>query len=157
MTAIYVRNQLPTKSLKSSKTPYKGWFGKKASYENLRVWGCVAYTQVPQEKRKKLDKTARKCMFIGYTHTSNHYRLYDPEKKVVFTARDVIFEESKSYYLIEVKNGEVPQRYYAPEIQPWEEKVAWGDEFDEKETDVGLLRASIVNGRKKAVMKYQEP
>ena len=116
MTAIYIRNRLPTKSLKSSKTPYEVWFGKRASYENLRVWGYVAYAQVPQEKRKKLDKTARKCMYIGYTYTPNHYRLYDPEKKVVFTARDIIFEESKSYYPTDVRNGEVPQRYYTPEI-----------------------------------------
>ena len=43
ITAIYVRNRLPTKSLKSGLTPYQGWFGKPASYGNLCVWGCVAY------------------------------------------------------------------------------------------------------------------
>ena len=36
-------------------------------------------------------------------------------------------------------------------------EVCLGDEFDEEEPDVGLLRASIVNGRKKAATKYQEP
>jgi len=98
MTAIYVRNRLPTKSLKSGLTPSEGWFGKPASYENLPVWGCVAYAQVPQKKRKKLDKTACRCIFIGYTMTATQYHLYDPEKKVVFTARDVVFEVSKYYY-----------------------------------------------------------
>ena len=96
-------------------------------------------------------------MFIGYTHTPKHYHLYDPKKKVVFTARDIIFEESKSYYPSETKNEEVLQCYYAPEIQPWEEKDVWGDEFNEEETDVELLRALIVNPRKKTAMKYQEP
>jgi len=37
ITAIYGRNRLPTKSLKSGLTPYEAWFGKPASYENLRV------------------------------------------------------------------------------------------------------------------------
>ena len=64
---------------------------KPASYENLEVWGCVAYAQVPHEKRKKLDKTARKFIFIGYRMTATQYRLYDLEKKLVFTTRDVIF------------------------------------------------------------------
>jgi len=158
MTAIYVRNRLPTKSLKSGLTPYEGWFGKPASYENLRVWGCVAYAQVPQEKRKKLDKTARKCIFIGYTMTATQYRLYDPEKKVVFTARDVVFEESKSYYPTDTENGGVRQRYYAPEVQPWEEKVAWGDEFDEEEADAELPRVSRVKEKeKKRAVRVEEP
>jgi len=156
--AIYVRNRLPTKSLKSGLTPYEGWFGKPASYENLLVWGCVAYTQVLQEKRKKLDKTARKCIFLGYTITATQYRVYDPEKKVVFTAREVVFEESKSYYPTDIENGRVPQRYYALEVQPWEEKVAWGDEFDEEEADVESPRVGRVKEKeKKKAVRVEEP
>jgi len=43
MTAIYVRNRLPTKALASGQTPHEMWFGKKPSYKNLHVWGCLAY------------------------------------------------------------------------------------------------------------------
>jgi len=50
--------------------------------------------------------------------TATQYCLYDPEKKVVFTARNVVFEESKSYYPTDIENGGVLQRYYAPEAQP---------------------------------------
>jgi len=158
MTTIYVRDQLPTKSLKAGLTPYEGWFEKLASYENLRVWGCIAYAQVPQEKLKKLDKTACKCIFIGYTMTATQYRLYDPERKVVFTARDVVFEESKSYYPTDIENGRVPQRYYAPEFQRWEEKVAWGDEFDEEEADAELGRVSRVKEKEKnKAVRVEEP
>jgi len=157
MTAIYVRNRLPTKSLRSGLTPYEGWFGKPASYENLRVWGCVIYAQVPQEKRKKLDKTACKCIFIIYTMTATQYRLYAPEKGVVFTAHDVVFEESKSYYPTDIENRGVPQRYYAPEVQPWEEKVAWGDEFDEEEADGELPRVLRVKEKeKKKAVRVEE-
>jgi len=158
MPAIYVRNWLPTKSLKSGLTPYEGWFGKPASYVNLWVWGCVAYAQVPQEKQKKLDKTVRKCIFIGYTMTATQYRLYNPDKKVVFTAHDVVFEESKSYDPTDIENGGVPQRYYPPEVLSWEEKVAWGDEFDEEEADADSHRVSRVKKKeKKKIVRVEEP
>ena len=29
--------------------------------------------------------------------------------------------------------GQESRRYYTPQIQPWEQQLAWGDEFDEKE------------------------
>jgi len=90
--------------------------------------------------------------------TATQYRLYDPEKKVVFNARDVVFEESKSYYPTDIENGGVPQRYHAPEVQPWEEKVAWGDEFDEEEADAELPRVSRVKEKeKKRAVRVEEP
>jgi len=65
MTAIYVRNRLPTRVIQPGFTLYELWHGRKPIYQHLRVWGCVAYAQVPKETRKKMDKVARKCMFIG--------------------------------------------------------------------------------------------
>ena len=70
MTAIYVRNLLPTETIVGGETPYERWFGRKPSYRNLSVWGCLAYVLIPKETRKKLDKTAQKCMFVGYTSTA---------------------------------------------------------------------------------------
>jgi len=56
-----------------------------------------------------------------------------------------------------VGNGGVIQRYYALVVQPWEIKVAWGDEFDIRETDAGSLRVSSVKRQETAVAEYQEP
>ena len=133
MTAIYVRNRIPTKGLANGQTPYEMWFGRKPSYENLRVWGCLAYVRIPKETRKKLDKMAQKCMFVGYTNTANQYRFYCPEKKKFLVSRDVVFQESTSYYPLEDFEKAQGPCYYAPTIQPWEEHLAWRDEFDEEE------------------------
>ena len=77
MTAISVHNRLPTCAIQAGFTPYELWYGKKSTYKHLRVWGCIAYAQVSKERRKKIDKTAKKCIFIGYTDTTTQYRLYD--------------------------------------------------------------------------------
>jgi len=133
MTVIYVRNRLPTGVIQTCFIPYELWHGRKPIYEHLRVWGCVAYAQVPKETRKKIDKAARKCIFIGYTDTTTQYRLYDLIGKCFVISHGVIFEESTSYYNTSDTVGQESRHYYALEIQPWEEQLAWGDEFDEEE------------------------
>jgi hypothetical protein len=51
---VYLLNQCPTKSVKNM-TPQEAWSGYKLSVAHLRIFGCVAYAQVPEAKRRKLD------------------------------------------------------------------------------------------------------
>ena len=39
--------------------------------------------------------------------------------------------ESSSYYPLKSFNNSLAQPYYAPGTQPWEDQLAWNDEFDE--------------------------
>src|SRR5579871_6825328 len=48
-TSIYLKNRSPIVAVKG-KTPYKVWFGKKPSLYNLRIFGCIAYAYIPDEK-----------------------------------------------------------------------------------------------------------
>ena len=137
MTAIYVRNRLRTCAIQTGFTPYELWDGRKAIYEHLRVLGCVAYAQVPKETRKKMDKWAQKCIFIGYSDTTTEYGLYNAVGKPLVISQNVSFEESTSDYNTSDTVGQELRRYYAPEIQPWEEQLAWGDEFDKEEAPGG--------------------
>jgi len=118
MTAIYVRNQLPTKALAGRQTPHEMWFGKKLLYKNLHVWGSLAYVQIPKETRKRLDKTVQKCIFVGYASLALQYRLYDPGMHRFLISRDVVFNESTSYYLLEGSDNTQAPRYYAIVTQP---------------------------------------
>jgi len=44
------------------------------------------------------------------------------------------------------------------EVQPWEEKVVWGDGFDEEETDAESPRVSRVRDKeKKKAIRVEEP
>lgn len=59
---MYLLNTLPTKSLKD-KTPCEAWYDMKLSMHHLRVFDCICFYQIPQQKRDKLDKRARKRNF----------------------------------------------------------------------------------------------
>jgi hypothetical protein len=39
-------------------TPKEKFIGKKPDVSHLRVFGCIAYVHVPNEKRSKLDPKA---------------------------------------------------------------------------------------------------
>ena len=93
-TATYLRNRSPTKAV-SEMTPFEAWTGEKPRVDGLRVFGCQAFAHIPKDERKKLDSKSRKCVLLGYGMTTKGYRLYDPVKKRVFQARDVIFNEQK--------------------------------------------------------------
>ncbi|KAK4258396.1 hypothetical protein QN277_007851 [Acacia crassicarpa] len=91
--AAYLLNRCPTKSVKY-KTPDEAWSGRKPDVSHLRIFGCIAYAHIPDQKRKKLDDKGEKCIFIGYEQRSKAYRLYNPLTKKVVISRDVEFDEA---------------------------------------------------------------
>jgi len=56
-TAVYIMNRTPT-AVVHSMTPEEKFTGKKPDVSHLRVFGCIAYVHVPEEKRSKLDPKA---------------------------------------------------------------------------------------------------
>lgn len=64
-TTIYILNRCPTKVIQS-KTPFEAWKGRKPNISHLKVFGCEALSYIISKKRKKLDKRAKKCIFVGY-------------------------------------------------------------------------------------------
>lgn len=78
------------------KTPFEMWFGSKPDLSRLKIFGCVAYSHIPKELRSKLEKKSNILAFVGYGNCG--YRLWDKTKNKVIVSRDVIFDESKSYF-----------------------------------------------------------
>ena len=68
-TAAYIRNQTPTTAIKDDQMPYERWYGRKPNVSHLKVFGCVAYAQVPNEERCNcvLLATARNPKATGYS------------------------------------------------------------------------------------------
>ena len=67
--------KLPTKTLEN-KTPFEAWTAEKPRMDHLRVFGLVAYSHIPKDKRMKLDSKVKKCIFLGYCENGKGYRLY---------------------------------------------------------------------------------
>jgi hypothetical protein len=63
------------------------------------VFGSIAYVHIPKEKRRKLDAKAEKCIFVGYSDEQKGYKCYNPQTKRACMSRDVVFDESASWYL----------------------------------------------------------
>ena len=93
MTAIHVKNRLPSPKLKS-KTPFKIVHKSKLSVKHMRVFGFRAYVLTPKEKRLKWDPKSRVGVFVVYEEVSKAYRVYDIDAQRVVISRDVTFDES---------------------------------------------------------------
>lgn len=96
MYSNYIKNRCPTSALGEQfkrKTPYEIWFGKKPNLAHIRIFGTKCYNHVPEEKRKKLDPKAIKCIMLGFANSSFSYRLWDIEQRKVVIGRNVRFNE----------------------------------------------------------------
>ena len=62
---MYVHNQCPTKAIEGM-TPTKVWSRRMPHVSHMRVFDCVAYAKVSDQRRTKLDMKGVKCLFLGY-------------------------------------------------------------------------------------------
>jgi hypothetical protein len=95
-------------------TPEEKITGKKPDVSHFRVFGCIAYVHVPDEKRSKLDPKAKKCIFTGYSSEQKGYRCFNPSIRKLQVSIDVVFDEMASCYSPlkvvedeEARNGDV--------------------------------------------------
>jgi len=91
---VHVQNRSLTAAVKE-KTPEEAWSGVKPTSTYFRVFGCIAHTHIPDQKRSKLDAKSKKCVFLGVSNESKAYRLYDPTTKKIIISNDVQFEEEE--------------------------------------------------------------
>jgi hypothetical protein len=96
MTTIYVQNRSPHCILKDM-TPEETFSRKKPNVKNLRIFGFPIYIHIPKDKRKKLEPSGKKGIFVGYNESSKAYRIYIPEQHKVEVSRDVTFNEKMAF------------------------------------------------------------
>lgn len=95
-TAVYLLNLSPTRALLNM-VPFEAWHGFTPTVSHLKIFGCLCYSLIPSQNRKKIDSKSQKCIFVGYSTQSKAYRLYHPASKKILIRRDVIFNESVSW------------------------------------------------------------
>ncbi|KAG6539194.1 hypothetical protein ZIOFF_004347 [Zingiber officinale] len=92
-TAVYLSNRCPTTAI-PNKTPFEAWSGRRPSVNHLKVFGSICYSQIPKEKRSKLDESSERCIFVGYSTMSKGYRLFNLQLGQVIISRDVQVDEN---------------------------------------------------------------
>ncbi|KAL6322933.1 hypothetical protein AAG906_022771 [Vitis piasezkii] len=60
--SIHVLNRSPTFSVQNM-TSEEAWSGRKPVVDHFKIFGCIAYAHVPDEKRKKFDDKGKKEFF----------------------------------------------------------------------------------------------
>ena len=85
-TAAHVTNRIPSNSINRS-TPFEQWTEVKPDISHLRVFGCRAYSHIPDQKRSKFDPKADICIFIGYAMNQKGYILIRDSDGVIITSR----------------------------------------------------------------------
>ena len=106
MTATYILNQVPFKSVSS--TPYELCTGKRPDLNNLRPWGLIGYVHNTSHRYGKLGPRGKKCIFIRYSEHSKGYVLIgeQPDGSVTeLESRDVDFIESEFPNIGEVEKN----------------------------------------------------
>jgi hypothetical protein len=108
-TAVYIKNQLPSRALPNpNSTPFESWTWKKPDISHLRTFGWLTFASIHGDLRKKLDNHAYKCVLLGYSETETQYRVMDVSSGRVFIARDVKFDESTLYHqLLKTKPAKI--------------------------------------------------
>lgn len=91
-TAIHVLNRTTSKRTPEV-TPYELWNKRKPIINHFKIFGTAGYVNIPALHRKKFQPNAKKVIMVGYQEDSTNYRIFDPEKRVISLARDVVFDE----------------------------------------------------------------
>ena len=74
-TVVYVQNRCPHRRLRDM-TPEEAFTGEKPEIGHLRIFECLVYIHVPRERRRKLDPSGRKGVFVGYSESAKAYQIY---------------------------------------------------------------------------------
>jgi hypothetical protein len=89
---VWIRNQVPTRSLDVNKTPHEVATSQKPDLSKVHPWGCKAW--VKRLDIGKLKPRAELCHFVGIDTESKGFRVYWPGKNRVSIERDVYFNEN---------------------------------------------------------------
>lgn len=81
------------------KTPTELWSGTPANYAHLRIFVCLSYARVKQDK---LEPRTLRCIFIGYPEGVKDYKVWniEPTGPRCFNTRDITFDESRMGFIL---------------------------------------------------------
>lgn len=87
----YIRNR--TNIGPGGLTPEEAFTGKRPGIMHLKPWGCLAFHRVPDKTRLNLEPVSKRMCLVGYTETTQQYRLYDPiNQRIIISTRPRFLE-----------------------------------------------------------------
>lgn len=81
-------------------------YGSPPSYQEIRVFGCLAYAHNQSRGGDKFSSRARKCIFVGYSPGKKVWKLYDVDTNEFLVSRVVEFCEHVFPHKSETEPGD---------------------------------------------------
>ena len=75
------------------KVAYEVWTGNPVDFNNLRIFGCLAFVHISNDERSKLVPKSKKCVFVGYSKGVKGFKFWDPISKKMVINKDAVFEK----------------------------------------------------------------
>ena len=91
----------------TKKTTYEIWNGKKLRVKYFRVFGSKCYILNDQENLGKFDAKSDEGIFLGYSTTSQAYRVFNKRTKTIMESINVKIDDAKAKVEM-VDDGERP-------------------------------------------------
>lgn len=127
-------NLLPARA-NDSDSPFQRWFGYSPPLKHLRVFGCLAYVFLEADKRKKLERRARKMVFVGYPRDRRGYKLLDCDTLKPVSSHTVVFDESHFPVLPTIKQAKKNRALARQRKKELQEQRSTGDSLGESIDD----------------------
>jgi hypothetical protein len=112
---VYVQNRLSHSSL-GFNTPEEMFSGNNLEVIHLKIFGCPIFVHIPKEKRKKMDPSGKKGIFVGYCEVSKVFRFYIPYYHHIEINMDVTFDEYET--LKKSRRCQLEEVYEAEPVVP---------------------------------------
>lgn len=94
-TAVFLTNRTVRSSPGENQTPYEMWFGRKASVEHLKTWGCLSYIHIRKEAREsKFDQVATEGVLVGFEDDNFNFHVYDMKTIKLIITHNARFNKS---------------------------------------------------------------
>ena len=143
LAAAYLINRTPSVVLQN-KTPFEILYGHPLSYKHIRVMGCLAYAHNIDHKGDKFTSRSRRCVFLGYPYGKKRWRLFDLEREIVFTSRDVVFQETVFPFAVSI--SPIQQKDVTSDVSTGDPTMGEFDSDSDAESSLPVARESSSSG-----------
>ncbi|KAJ9547086.1 LOW QUALITY PROTEIN: hypothetical protein OSB04_019629 [Centaurea solstitialis] len=102
-TACYTQNRTLIVK-RTGKTAYEMVEQRKPNIDYFRVFGCKCYVLNDRDDLGKFEPKSDESIFIGYSHHSKAYRVFNKRTRTILESSNVDFCETKTYSVVSSSN-----------------------------------------------------
>ncbi|KAJ9544642.1 hypothetical protein OSB04_024349 [Centaurea solstitialis] len=144
-TACYMQNRTLIVK-RTGKTAYEIVEQRKPNIDYFKVFGCKFYVLNDPDNLGKFDPMSNESIFIGYSHNSKTYRVFNKRTRTILESSNVDLSETETYSDASPSNlnALLPELYTAPPSTDSASNTFASDFIDLADYDLPTLTRPIV-------------